>query len=62
MGHAELILRMVELTLAHAGEMIDLVKETSDDIRAVGDKIKALHAAIKERNDNALTSGGGDIK
>ncbi len=59
MGHAELILRMVEMTLAHAGEMIDLVKETSDDIKAVGDKIKALHADIKERNDNALSGGSG---
>ena len=50
MGHAEIVLKMVELTLAHAGEIIDLVKDASDDVKAIGQRVKALHAEVKAHN------------
>jgi hypothetical protein len=51
MGHAAIILKIVELALAHAGEIIDLAKDTSDDIKAIGERIKALHAEVKAKNE-----------
>ena len=61
MGHAELILKMVELALEHAGEIIDLAKDTSDDIKAIGERVKALHTEVQSRNLHAKYSGGGGV-
>jgi hypothetical protein len=52
MGHAEIILKMVELALAHAGEIIDLVKEGSDDVKQIAERVKALHDEVKAHNEN----------
>jgi hypothetical protein len=51
MGHAALILKMVELALAHAGEIIDIAKDTSDDVKEIGVRIKAIHDELKAKNE-----------
>jgi|GEM_PF-6202283 hypothetical protein len=51
MGHAAIILKMVDLALAHAGEIIDLAKDTSDDVKQVAASIKRLHDEVKAKNE-----------
>lgn len=53
MGNAKMILKLIEMTLEHASDIIDLAENVTEDVKQVGESIKRLHAEVKEKGKGA---------
>ena len=59
MDKTALILKLIEFSLSHVGDLFNLVEQADTDIKQWHEQIKSAHADIKERNGINEQGGSG---